>query len=679
MERPEQTRHVTSHASHLARCLALTLTAASLCLLSPATLCRATAREQNQQEPAQAQMRLKNFQKAAELLNALAAKQNPSAEYLLGTLYRSGLGVPADNEQARHWIESAAQHGHADAAYAMAALLADAPTPDTAAIQQWLQRAASGGHVLATRALADGIQPQRFQPNVSLHDIAARRAAFWLAAAQDDAELLGLLNDGELIKAQDEFGRTALSYAARQGATTAVTLLLKEGATVDQADAYGITPLMLAAGAGHDQVITQLLQAGATANSKDRVSNTALMYAAGNQRTAAGLQLLNAGADIHIVNAQGWSALDWALHANSTELANKLRTLGLSTIRKAAVNAGAPSIPLQHAANGNDLYRGWPDLLIAASRNSPELFNNVLKLNDNAAQRGPNGETPLLVAVQSGNTTAIDRLLAGGPADAMATLRDANETPLSWAVRHNQLVMVQLLLGKGISPDMHGKHEEVPLLDAVRQDSEPLLSALLKAGAKVGVSDSLQRSPLMLAVQMNHATLLRALLTAGANPNDSDQQGRSALWLAAANGADDCVRLLINARVNLEKRDSNNTSALMVAAAGGHASVAEQLLTAGASIQATVNSNTPLMLAAANGHEAIVKRLLGAGARPDIQNKHGDTALMFAVRAGQTGVTRVLLAAGASSELRNKNRASAQDIAGQLGFAELVTVLKQGS
>ncbi len=648
-------------------------------LLAVTMLCAAlsarAAATQDTLEPVRTQLRLKHFTQAAELLKAQANPQNPAAEYLLGTLYRSGLGVPVDDQQARHWIESSAQHGNADAAYAMAALLANDAKPDSSAILQWLQRAAAAGHVMAKQALASGIQPQRFQPQLVLHDGAARRQAFWLAAAQDEVELLSALSDAELLKAQDEFGRTALFYAAKQGAASATALLLQQGAVVDPADAYGITPLMLAVGAGHQPVVTLLLNAGASLNSKDRVSNTVLMYAIGHNQVQVTQQLLAAGADIHGVNAQGWSALDWAVRTSNTELANQLRSLGLTTTHKATVTAGMPSIPLQHAA-GDDLYRGWPDLLIAAGRSSPELFNNVLKASDNPARRGPNGETALLVAVQSGNSEAVEKLLmAGTPAVTAAD----NETPLSWALRHNQLTIVQLLLNKGLGPDAHGKLEDAPLLDAVRQNSEPMLNALLKAGAKQQISDSAGRTPLMLAAQLNYAALLRALLNAGASVDATDKHGRTALWLAAANGADDCVAALINAKANLDKSDNSKSSALMVAASQGYANVVARLLTAGASTQSTSNGNTALMLAAANGHAAVVKQLLSAGARTDAQNRFGDTALMFAARAGQVDVARALLAAGASSDLRNKDRASAKDIAERLGFKELSVLLERGA
>jgi uncharacterized protein len=649
----------------------------ALTILLPCTSVPAANNEPDTLEPIRAQLRLKNFSHAAALLKTQADNKNSHAAYLLGTLYRSGLGVPLDTKQARQWIETAAAQGDPDAAYAMAAILADEPAPDDAAIERWLERAAKAGHFLAVKALKEGIQPLRFRPDKMLRDAGTRSAAFWLAAVEDNVELLDLLKDADMIRAKDDFGRTALAYAARHGSVRAVALLLRNGASADQTDTYGITPMMLAAGAGHGEVIKHLLEARAPINSQDRVGNTALMYAVSQHHEDIGLQLLAAGAEIKSVNVQGWSALDWALRTNSTVLANRLRDLGLTTTRKVAIKTDSPRVPLQHAAVGTDLYRDWPDILIAASRPEPDLFNSVLKINANTARRGPNGETPLLVAIQSGNTAAIESLLSSGTAKSL-TADGARDTPVSWAVRHNKAEVVQLLLNHGLSPDAHGKNENAPLLDATRLGNQTVAKMLLTAGARTEVVDDSGRTPLMLATQTRNSLALGDLLASGANYDAVDKSGRTALWLAAAGGADDCAHLLINVKANLEKADNSKISPLMVAAAMGNGAIVDMLLSADASAQEIAN-NTALLLAAANGHEAIVKRLLSAGARPNLQNDFGDTALISAVRAGQASTARALLAAGANADLRNKDRASALDIANRLGFKELATLLNEGA
>ncbi len=623
-------------------------------------------------EPVHVQLRLKNFAQALDLLKPLANAQHPAAEYLLGTLYRSGLGIAANDPLARQWIEAAANHGDADAAYALAAMLAEQQPADDTAIQQWLQRAAAKGHELATEALRRGMQPQRFEAQ-QLQDLGARRSAYWRAAQDNDLKTLTALNSSELLNSGDAFGRTALAYAARSGAVQAAALLLQTGAAVDQPDAYNLTPLMLAASTGHTQVLQQLVTAGADLDHQDRVGNTALMYASHNGHAEVITLLLNKGANLRSSNAQGWSALDWAMHAEHTDISNQLRALGLVTARKASVAVSTPSIPLQHAST-NDLYRGWPDVLVAASRSSADTFNAVTRAGSSEVARGPNGETPLLVAVQAGNTTVIEKLLSNS-----AYPTDVAETALSWAVRHEETALVQLMLSKGVKPDLHGQRENAPLIDAIHLHNEALALLLIKAGARPDQLDASGRSALILAAMHNQHGVISALINARVMLDSGDKQGRTALWHAAANGAVESLRILLEARANIDKRDVSNNTALMAAASRGQGTAVELLLNAGATTQAAGNGSPPLLLAAANGHEAIVKRLLSSGARVDAQNKFGDTALIVATRNGQGSVVRTLLAAGASVELRNADRASAKDVAEQLGLKELLALLTRGA
>ncbi len=641
------------------------------------SLCGAAGAATNQDDvldPVRAALRLKNFPQAATLLQQQAAAGNAQAQYLLGTLYRSGMGVTADADAARSWISKAAQQGYADAAYALAAMLASDAPVDAASVQRWLQIAAQAGHPLAIKALTAGIQPQRFQPEKILNDTETRQLAFWLAAQQDDIDLVNLLNEPSLAAASDSFGRTALAQAARFGATRVTQMLTQSTAALNQPDKFGLSPLMLASGAGHVDVVSQLLAAGAHVDAQDSVGNTALMYAAGNQHTDIARLLLSHSGNIHLTNAQGWSVLDWAIKSDDAKLASELRAAGLTSQRKATVTNSLPGIPLQHAKPGNDLYQSWPDVLIAASRSKPELFLTVIKTGSSTDKPGPNGETALMVAVQSGNTAAIEKLLVNGT----AINTQANETPLSWALRHKQSATVQLLLSKGIKPDTHGKREDAPLLDAIRQGDEAMTLALLNVVANVEARDSAGRTALMLAASLNHREILAALLRSGANTDTTDRAGHTALWHAASLGAEDCLHQLIQAKASLDKRDGNSSSPLMAAIVNGQANAVDSLIAAGASVQNTLDGTTALMLAASQGNDGIAHRLLAGGAKLDVQNSFGDTALMFAARAGQIAVARSLITAGASTQLRNSDRASALDIAKNLGHNELAVLLDKG-
>ena len=113
----------------------------------------------------------------------------------------------------------------------------------------------------------------------------------------------------DVLREHDEFGRTAIHYAAANGDTEEVTRLLAEGADPGEADNVGFTPLHFAAQEQHPPVIGLLLAAGADVQAADRWGNTplwrAVFTAHGDVSTSA--TLLAAGADPDTVNSTGVS------------------------------------------------------------------------------------------------------------------------------------------------------------------------------------------------------------------------------------------------------------------------------------------------------------------------------------------------------------------------------------
>ena len=54
---------------------------------------------------------------------SLAAKQDyPNAQYNLGRMYREGIGVPQNDQEAFKWFSRAAQQGDAEAQYNLGAM-----------------------------------------------------------------------------------------------------------------------------------------------------------------------------------------------------------------------------------------------------------------------------------------------------------------------------------------------------------------------------------------------------------------------------------------------------------------------------------------------------------------------------------------------------------------------------
>ena len=112
----------------------------------------------------------------------------------------------------------------------------------------------------------------------------------------------------------DEFGRSELHYAARDGDLTAVQKLVSQGADVNLQDGQGWTPLHFAAQALSEPVTSYLLARGAAVDCEDRFGNTPLFRATfaceGDGKVIQALRA--AGADPKKKNKSGIDPLNLA-------------------------------------------------------------------------------------------------------------------------------------------------------------------------------------------------------------------------------------------------------------------------------------------------------------------------------------------------------------------------------
>ncbi len=102
------------------------------------------------------------------------------------------------------------------------------------------------------------------------------------------------LQAGAAIEATDEYGYTALIWAACSGHTAVVAKLIEQGANIKAIDPHGDTALITAANDGHAAVVAQLIAAGANIEAAGRYGHTALMLAARENYQNVGFLLLNA-------------------------------------------------------------------------------------------------------------------------------------------------------------------------------------------------------------------------------------------------------------------------------------------------------------------------------------------------------------------------------------------------
>ncbi|HVV71564.1 MAG TPA: ankyrin repeat domain-containing protein [Verrucomicrobiae bacterium] len=112
----------------------------------------------------------------------------------------------------------------------------------------------------------------------------------------------------------DEFGRSDLHYAARDGDSARCASLIRAGLAVNLADKNGWTPLHFAAQAQAPEVVALLLDSGAQVDPKDVHGNTPLAKAVFESKgRGETIKLLRArGADPLAVNKHGQTPLGLA-------------------------------------------------------------------------------------------------------------------------------------------------------------------------------------------------------------------------------------------------------------------------------------------------------------------------------------------------------------------------------
>ena len=244
----------------------------------------------------------------------------------------------------------------------------------------------------------------------------------------------------------------------------------------------------------------------------------------------------------------------------------------------------------------------------------------------------------------------------------------AETPPLVDAARHQDTVMLQLLLNADANPDSRQADGATALHWAVYHANVDIVASLIEADANVNAVNRLGASPLYLAAKNGNANLIELLLEADANPNIAMPMGETPIMTAARSGTAQGVQLLVEAGADVNVAEQSRAqTALMWATAQGHVEVARLLVNAGADLEARSKLRSRLMYAdRSNG---------GAFDQGIMEQLGGFTALLFAARSGDVAMARLLLDSEADIETVAGNETSALVIAthsGHPGLAELL-------
>lgn len=160
-----------------------------------------------------------------------------------------------------------------------------------------------------------------------------------VAKTKQSLQLRNLLLDGADPNMQDDYGESALNWAAQLGHTPIVKDLLAAGADVEtRGRLFGAPPLILAARGGFRGIVS-LLAVHADLDAADLKGATALMRAV--ERPDSLIKpprkinyivktLLEQGADPDRQDGEGYTALMWAVHWGNKDAVRLLIAYGAS-------------------------------------------------------------------------------------------------------------------------------------------------------------------------------------------------------------------------------------------------------------------------------------------------------------------------------------------------------------
>jgi ankyrin repeat protein len=434
-------------------------------------------------------------------------------------------------------------------------------------------------------------------------------------------------------------------------------------------------------------------------------SNSPIADAAMNADAATVQALLQQKADVDAVQADGATAIQWAVYRDDLEMAGVL------------IAAGA-NIQLPNREGATPLY-------LASLNGSAAMIEKLLKNGADANDRGPQGETPLMLVARTGNVDAI-RLLLDHQADVNAKDKLRGTTALMWAIEQSHPEAVKLLIEHGaalsVATFVDTRNSRNNLANTVTQRLRSSFGVLGKRGpGNDGTPPPPAAAPKAPAVAVKNATPTQPdgedeVVAFFRRPAKKDGGGLTPLVYAARENCMECARLLVEAGADVNQQTFYGWTPLLVATQNRHYKLGEFFLEHGANPSTPNNGGwSPLYLATDNrnieggdypvrapdmDHLDFIKLLIAKGANVNarvcgVESKpdkctgdstetrtnftmqwlfeDGATPFLRAAQSGDVTLMKLLLEHGADPKIFTAHNVTPLAVAAGIGWVEGVT------
>jgi ankyrin repeat protein len=428
--------------------------------------------------------------------------------------------------------------------------------------------------------------------------------------------------------------------------------------------------------------------------------------------------LIQQKADVNAPQADGETAIQWAVYRDDLQMADAL------------IAAGA-NIKLANREGATPIY-------LASLHGSAPMIEKLLKAGADVNQMGPEGETPLMLTARTGNLDAI-RVLLDHHADVNAKDTLRGTTALMWATDQTHPEAMKLLIEHGANvsaqTEKDSRNARNNLANTVKQRLHSSFGVLGKRGPgndgtppapenaaapkapapepTVAIAEAPAAGPKKPKTQPDGEDDFAAFFRRTAK---KDGGGLTPLVYAAREDCMECAKMLVEAGADVNQRTYYGWTALLVATQNRHYKLGQYLLEHGANANTPNNGGwTPLYLATDNrnieggdypvrapdmDHLDFIKLLIAKGADVNARIcgvestpeeckgdstetrtnftmqwlfEDGATPFLRAAQSGDVELMKLLLEHGANPKIFTAHNVTPLAVAAGIGWVEGVT------
>lgn len=121
-----------------------------------------------------------------------------------------------------------------------------------------------------------------------------------------------------------------------------------------------------------------------------------------------------------------------------------------------------------------------------------------------------------------------------------------NWTPLMWAIKNQNVNLVNLLLNSGADPNLQNADLETALFHAIYRDNIEIILALISSGADLNIKTNDNLTLLMVAVSQNCLDIIKLLLDLNLDPKEKNIDGFQAIDFAKSEKAKKLIQKYSN-------------------------------------------------------------------------------------------------------------------------------------